>query len=143
MSVFLTPDLQPITGGTYFPPTDSYNRPGFPSILKMIAERVSDHRIFLIVQGGPKLLQHAGKTWLIRQVLVENPRSVTQSALLLPRSLSPEALESHRARPIPAPKLKPKRAAVILVHPVHSTIIITYQWHIIVQSITLTCQQWK
>jgi hypothetical protein len=48
------------------------------------------------VQGGPKLLQHAGETWLIRQVLVENPRPVTQSALLLPRSLRPEALESRR-----------------------------------------------
>jgi hypothetical protein len=29
------------------------------------------------IQGVSKLLQHAGKTWLIRQVLVENPRPVT------------------------------------------------------------------
>ncbi len=41
MSVFLTPDLEPITGGTYFPPEDSFGRPGFASILKMIAEKVS------------------------------------------------------------------------------------------------------
>ncbi|KAJ9586527.1 hypothetical protein L9F63_019824, partial [Diploptera punctata] len=29
MSVFLTPDLQPISGGTYFPPEDRWPRPGF------------------------------------------------------------------------------------------------------------------
>ena len=27
MSVFLTPDLKPFTGGTYFPPDDRYGRP--------------------------------------------------------------------------------------------------------------------
>lgn len=30
MSVFLTPDLQPFLGGTYFPPQDAYGRPGSP-----------------------------------------------------------------------------------------------------------------
>jgi len=33
MSVFLTPDLQPFFGGTYFPPTDSRGMPGFPRVL--------------------------------------------------------------------------------------------------------------
>ncbi len=33
MSVFLTPDLRPFYGGTYFPPTDQYGRPGFPTLL--------------------------------------------------------------------------------------------------------------
>ena len=28
MSVFLTPELQPFLGGTYFPPADAYGRPG-------------------------------------------------------------------------------------------------------------------
>ena len=28
MSVFLTPDLQPFYGGTYYPPRDAYGRPG-------------------------------------------------------------------------------------------------------------------
>src|SRR5438045_6996273 len=36
MSVFLTPDLRPFYGGTYFPPTDMYGRPGFVSVLKGI-----------------------------------------------------------------------------------------------------------
>jgi hypothetical protein len=29
MTVFLTPDQEPIFAGTYFPPTDRYGRPGF------------------------------------------------------------------------------------------------------------------
>jgi uncharacterized protein YyaL (SSP411 family) len=38
MSVFLTPDLRPFTGGTYFPPDDRYGRPGFKRLLLQIAE---------------------------------------------------------------------------------------------------------
>ena len=37
MSVWLTPDLKPFVGGTYFPPDDRYGRPGFPAVLKRIA----------------------------------------------------------------------------------------------------------
>ncbi|KAJ1958035.1 hypothetical protein IWQ62_004970 [Dispira parvispora] len=33
MSVFLTPDLHPFFGGTYFPPKDRFNTPGFTTIL--------------------------------------------------------------------------------------------------------------
>ena len=38
MSVFLTPDLKPFFGGTYFPPDNRYGRPGFAIILERIAE---------------------------------------------------------------------------------------------------------
>jgi hypothetical protein len=37
MSVWLTPDLQPFFGGTYFPPEPRYGHPGFDSILTQIA----------------------------------------------------------------------------------------------------------
>ncbi len=33
MSVFLTPELKPFYGGTYFPPEDRYGRPGFKTVL--------------------------------------------------------------------------------------------------------------
>jgi uncharacterized protein YyaL (SSP411 family) len=36
LSMFLTPDLKPLGGGTYFPPEDSAGRDGFHSILKRI-----------------------------------------------------------------------------------------------------------
>ena len=38
LNVWLTPDLAPLVGGTYFPPKDAYGRPGFPSILRQIAQ---------------------------------------------------------------------------------------------------------
>ncbi len=38
MSVFLTPDLKPFYGGTYFPPEDRWGRPGFKSVLRRIIE---------------------------------------------------------------------------------------------------------
>ena len=37
MSVWLTPDLQPFFGGTYFPPENRYGHPGFASLLTQIA----------------------------------------------------------------------------------------------------------
>jgi uncharacterized protein YyaL (SSP411 family) len=37
MSVWLTPDLKPFYGGTYFPPTSKWGRPGFVEILQEIA----------------------------------------------------------------------------------------------------------
>jgi uncharacterized protein YyaL (SSP411 family) len=38
MSVFLTPDLKPFFGGTYFPPTSRWGRPGFVDVLNEIAQ---------------------------------------------------------------------------------------------------------
>ncbi|MGH7771600.1 MAG: thioredoxin domain-containing protein [Candidatus Binatia bacterium] len=38
MTVFLTPEGKPFYGGTYFPPEDRYGVPGFPKILKAVAE---------------------------------------------------------------------------------------------------------
>ena len=38
MSVFLTPDLEPFYGGTYFPPEDGYGRPGFRNILLSVSQ---------------------------------------------------------------------------------------------------------
>ncbi|MGI8996439.1 MAG: thioredoxin domain-containing protein [Pyrinomonadaceae bacterium] len=38
LTVFLTPELIPFYGGTYFPPEDRYNIPGFPRVLLGVAE---------------------------------------------------------------------------------------------------------
>ncbi len=44
MTVFLTPDAVPFYGGTYFPPEDRYNMPGFPRVLISMAEAYRDRR---------------------------------------------------------------------------------------------------
>ncbi|HEX4194746.1 MAG TPA: thioredoxin domain-containing protein, partial [Stellaceae bacterium] len=38
LTMFLTSDGEPFWGGTYFPPTPRYGRPGFPQVLEAIAE---------------------------------------------------------------------------------------------------------
>jgi hypothetical protein len=38
LNVFLTPELKPFYGGTYFPPAARYGQPGFPALLRRIAE---------------------------------------------------------------------------------------------------------
>jgi uncharacterized protein YyaL (SSP411 family) len=48
MNVFLTPDLRPFFGGTYFPPVDRGSLPGLPSVLTNIAaEWQKDHEKIL------------------------------------------------------------------------------------------------
>ena len=44
MTVFLTPDAVPFYGGTYFPPEDRYNMPGFPRVLIGVAETYRDRQ---------------------------------------------------------------------------------------------------
>ena len=39
MSVWLTPELQPFFGGTYFPPDSRWGRPGFADVLREVASR--------------------------------------------------------------------------------------------------------
>ena len=38
LSVWLTPDLKPFYGGTYYPPHDAYGRPGFLTVLRHLAQ---------------------------------------------------------------------------------------------------------
>jgi uncharacterized protein YyaL (SSP411 family) len=44
MSVFLTPQLQPFYGGTYFPPDDRYGRPSFQRVLLGVADAWKNKR---------------------------------------------------------------------------------------------------
>lgn len=48
MSVWLTPDLEPFFGGTYFPPTPRYGMPGFGQLLERIAELWRERRADLV-----------------------------------------------------------------------------------------------
>jgi uncharacterized protein len=48
LSAWLTPDLTPFYGGTYFPPDDRHGRPGFASLLNAIARGWRDDRAKLV-----------------------------------------------------------------------------------------------
>jgi len=38
LHVFLTPDLKPFFGGTYFPPEDRWGRPGWPRLVEALGQ---------------------------------------------------------------------------------------------------------
>ncbi len=64
LSLFLTPDLKPFYGGTYFPPNDAYGKPGFSTVLKRINE-VYHQEKDKVVESGDQLLaylQQRGET---------------------------------------------------------------------------------
>jgi len=44
LTVFLTPDLKPFYGGTYFPPDDRYGRPGFKRVLLSVSQYYKTQR---------------------------------------------------------------------------------------------------
>jgi len=48
MSVWLTPELQPFFGGTYFPPSAQWGRPGFTDVLREVARAWRDDRVQVV-----------------------------------------------------------------------------------------------
>src|SRR6266481_3876100 len=52
MSVWLTPDLKPFVGGTYFPPEERYGQPGFKNVLERIATAWKENHDNIVEQGG-------------------------------------------------------------------------------------------
>ena len=55
MSVWLTPDLKPFFGGTYFPPDNRYGRPGFKTVLEYLANAWIAERQ-RILQSGDEVI---------------------------------------------------------------------------------------
>ncbi len=105
MSVFLTPELKPFFGGTYFPPDNRYGRPGFGAILERIAEAWRNERGRIVQSSGDVIAQlaqytsaggavggHAGS----RRCSI--PRSSTFAACSIRRTADSEARRSFRVR---------------------------------------------
>lgn len=61
LTAFLLPNGNVFFGGTYFPPEDKYGRPGFPTILRRIAQSFSAER--------QKVLENAQE---VQRILIEN-----------------------------------------------------------------------
>jgi uncharacterized protein YyaL (SSP411 family) len=65
LTMFLTPDGAPFWGGTYFPPTPRYGRPGFPQVLQTIAQVYRDdpervaHNVTALTQALDQLSRNA------------------------------------------------------------------------------------
>src|SRR2546430_15785999 len=52
MSVWLTPQLEPFVGGTYFPPEDRFGHPAFKRVLQRIAEAWKNDQEKISSQGA-------------------------------------------------------------------------------------------
>ena len=55
MNVFLTPDLKPFFGGTYFPPDNRHGRPGFLQMLQQIAQLWAERKTEIVASAGELL----------------------------------------------------------------------------------------
>ncbi|MCX8103443.1 MAG: thioredoxin domain-containing protein [Candidatus Bipolaricaulota bacterium] len=83
LTVFLTPDLKPFYGGTYFPPEDRWGRPGLLTVLRAIVELYQkEHE--KIVEQAERLTQYLSA--------LQQPRS--SSGLLTPDLLQRAYLAS-------------------------------------------------
>lgn len=52
MSVWLTPELKPFYGGTYFPPTDRRGLPGFRKVLETLTDLYANDRVRLVARAN-------------------------------------------------------------------------------------------
>ncbi|KAI7877391.1 spermatogenesis-associated protein 20 [Lichtheimia hyalospora FSU 10163] len=86
MSVFLTPDLQPFMGATYFPPDDKFGRPGFKTILTRIAQ---------IWVASPEKLKQAGKNTVaqLKAYVESKPPGSSSANALTPWSAAEDTFD--------------------------------------------------
>ena len=61
MTVFLMPDGRPFYGGTYFPPEDRGNMPGFPRLVTAISDAYRTRR-GEVLQSINQLMGHLGQS---------------------------------------------------------------------------------
>ena len=62
LSAWLTPELKPFYGGTYFPPEDRQGRAGFPSVLRALAAGWANERDKLLAEAERVLASLRGQS---------------------------------------------------------------------------------
>ena len=72
MSVWLTPDLNPFYGGTYFPPEDRFGRHGFRTVLEKIAEVWQQQRDVVVRSSENTTAQLRGAGAVFGRQLVDS-----------------------------------------------------------------------
>ena len=88
MTVFLTPELKPFYGGTYFPPTSKWGRPGFVDLLAEIA-RVWTHDRARVDFASAELFDR------LKAVAGADGRAAADAVVAGPEALS-EAVEQYQ-----------------------------------------------
>jgi len=98
LTMFLTPDLEPFWGGTYFPATQRYGRPAFPDILKSIAHTFDTN--------NDKILENAAamKQGLARMALPEGGGDLSLQKLDAAASALSQMIDTIKGGTQGAPK---------------------------------------
>jgi uncharacterized protein YyaL (SSP411 family) len=88
LTMFLTPDGEPYWGGTYFPPTGRWGRPGFPDVLAALSDvfHKDPARVAQNVEALREPLQRLGRPQAGGEI---NPAILDQVALQLTRMVDP------------------------------------------------------
>jgi uncharacterized protein YyaL (SSP411 family)/aryl-alcohol dehydrogenase-like predicted oxidoreductase len=115
MTVFLTPDQKPFFAGTYFPPEDRWGRPGFPTLLKKIAEYWEKDRAGVAEQAATltRRLQEGGHA--------PAPTTVGEAELDLAVIQFAEDFDARHGGFGGAPKFPPATGLSLLLHCHHRT----------------------
>ncbi|MCH7684755.1 MAG: thioredoxin domain-containing protein, partial [Gemmatimonadetes bacterium] len=109
MTLFLTPDLEPVFAGTYFPPEDRHGQPGFPSLLRRIARAWDEDRKGM-ENGAARLVAH-----LKTQRQGGDSLSVGESELKLALSQYEADFDATFGGFGPAPKFPPATGLSLLM----------------------------
>lgn len=103
LSVFLTPDLKPIMGGTYFPPDDKYGRPGFKTVLRRVKE-AWDSKKGLLRDSGNNVIQQLSDALSTSETSQELTEGLAQQAVQLCASQLAKGFDSKHGGFGSAPK---------------------------------------
>lgn len=82
LSVFLSPDLKPLMGGTYFPPDDKYGRPGFKTVLRKVKD-AWDNKKDVLVKSGSFAIEQLSEALSATASSNKLPEGLPQNALRL------------------------------------------------------------
>ncbi len=115
MTVFLTPDQKPFFAGTYFPPSDRWGRPGFPTLLKKLAEYWEKDRDGVVAQA-------ANLTTRLREgITAPSPTTVGEAELDMAVTQFAEDFDAKLGGFGGAPKFPPATGLSLLLHCYHRT----------------------
>ncbi|XP_059659521.1 uncharacterized protein LOC132306218 [Cornus florida] len=82
LSVFLSADLKPLMGGTYFPPDDNCGRPGFKTVLRKVKE-AWDSKKDVLVKSGAFAIEQLSEALSASAISNKLPDGLPQTALTL------------------------------------------------------------
>ena len=90
MSVWLTPELKPFFGGTYFPPDNRYGRPGFAHILQQIGNAWQNERQRIVESSDSVLNQLRAHTEIEAGAVVLSDAALESGFYVFRRTFDPE-----------------------------------------------------